>query len=130
MNTTINTLTTPSQMASQDLSYKSNPTAPRPPLPGEAPANSADNGNQANLAPAKQANHNAKYLQTLADEANKSLSGITSLRINIDQDSSKVIIKVIDRNTNEVIRQIPSEDMMTLLKRMKDLQGLLFDAKA
>lgn len=44
----------------------------------------------------------------------------------VDQKTHSVIIKVIDRDTNEVVRQIPSEEMAKLKAAMRDLSGLLF----
>lgn len=47
----------------------------------------------------------------------------------IDQATNSVIIKVIDRDTNEVLRQIPPEEIRRLRAAMRDLFGLLFKAE-
>ena len=47
----------------------------------------------------------------------------------VDRETHSVIIKVMDRDTNEVIRQIPSEEMQKLRATMRDLHGLLFKAE-
>ncbi|MBP5359709.1 MAG: flagellar protein FlaG, partial [Treponema sp.] len=39
----------------------------------------------------------------------------------------KVIVEVVDPETNKVIRQIPSEDMQKIHIHMKHAIGLLFD---
>jgi flagellar protein FlaG len=47
----------------------------------------------------------------------------------IDRETHSVIIKVIDRDTNEVLRQVPPEELMKLRAAMRDLFGLLFKAE-
>lgn len=53
------------------------------------------------------------------------------LKFNMDEESGKVVVKVVDRNTNEVVRQIPDE---VALKLARDLQSnepiSLLNAKA
>jgi len=51
------------------------------------------------------------------------------LQFSIDKDIGKTIIKVVDSTTNEVIRQIPSEELVTLAKNMDKLEGMLFNQK-
>ncbi|WP_094752402.1 flagellar protein FlaG [Psychromonas sp. CD1] len=49
------------------------------------------------------------------------------LSFHIDKQLEKVIVSVIDDETDEVIRQIPSEDLVVLLKKMDGVKGMLFD---
>ncbi|MBF0460513.1 MAG: flagellar protein FlaG, partial [Magnetococcales bacterium] len=37
---------------------------------------------------------------------------------------------VVDRETNKVVRQLPSRQMVDLVKQMRDLEGLLFKASS
>jgi len=46
-----------------------------------------------------------------------------------DDGTGDIVIKIIDNNTDKVIRQIPPEDIVELRKRLGDLQGLLLDKK-
>ena len=41
----------------------------------------------------------------------------------------KVIINILDKNTGEVIRKLPSEDAMKFAEGMEDMLGKLFDKK-
>ena len=57
-----------------------------------------------------------------------------SLNFSVDEESGKPIVKVLDLDTKEVIRQIPSEEVLTMAKAIKRLQedlgsatGLLID---
>lgn len=42
-------------------------------------------------------------------------------------DNNDLIVKVIDRETNEVIRQIPPEELQHLTERLQELKGNLVD---
>jgi len=64
-----------------------------------------------------------KHLEGVSSHENVGLSYV------IDRETHSVTIKVMDRDTNEVIRQIPSEEMQKLRATMRDLQGLLFKAE-
>lgn len=44
-----------------------------------------------------------------------------SLRFKVDTDTGSTVIKVIDQKTDETIRQIPPEELLTLSKRLKEL---------
>ncbi len=57
-----------------------------------------------------------------------------TLNFSVDEESGKPVVKVIDFETKEVIRQIPSEEVLTMAKAIKKLQedlgsvtGLMFD---
>ena len=45
-----------------------------------------------------------------------------SVNFSVDQDLKETVVKVIDTDTKKVIRQIPSEDMLALSKRINELQ--------
>lgn len=44
----------------------------------------------------------------------------------IDSDSGRDVISVFEKETKELIRQIPSEETLELLKRMDKMVGVLF----
>lgn len=52
------------------------------------------------------------------------------LLFSIDEDTGKTIVKVVDASTDEVIRQIPSEEIISIAKALDKLQGLLVEQKA
>jgi len=47
-----------------------------------------------------------------------------SLKIEIDPDSDQVIVKVLDDRSGELIRQIPSQEMVEIAKRLDTMQGI------
>ncbi|MBI5811024.1 MAG: flagellar protein FlaG [Deltaproteobacteria bacterium] len=54
----------------------------------------------------------------------------TSLRLEVDSRSHQVIVKIIDSQTNEVIMQIPSEELLAIKDRLSELVGVLYDSKS
>lgn len=53
-----------------------------------------------------------------------------SLKFSIDDDLGTVVIKVIDSSSDEVIKQIPSEEAIALAKALDKIKGLLVQQKA
>ena len=47
-----------------------------------------------------------------------------SLKIEIDPDSDRIIVKVLDDQSGELIRQIPSQEMVEIAKRLDMMQGI------
>ena len=52
------------------------------------------------------------------------------VEFSLDADSGRVVVKIIDRATQEVVRQIPMEEMLALAKALDKFQGLLLQTKA
>lgn len=45
-----------------------------------------------------------------------------NLQFNLDEDSGRVVVTVVDRESREVIRQIPNETVLSLARSLKDQQ--------
>lgn len=64
-------------------------------------------------------------------QANEFIKPVSeSIQFTLDQDSGKLIVKMVDLETNQILRQFPSEEMLALSKAMDKLQGLLIHQKA
>jgi len=53
-----------------------------------------------------------------------------NIEFSLDEDTGKVVVKVVDGATREVVKQIPSEEMLSIAKALDRLQGLLVRNKA
>ena len=51
----------------------------------------------------------------------------TSLGFIVDQERDKIFVTITNRETNEVIRQIPPEELVVLQEKMKELTGIIFN---
>ncbi|MCI1209321.1 MAG: flagellar protein FlaG [Treponema sp.] len=49
------------------------------------------------------------------------------LQFNVNEELGNVVIKIVDPNTNKVIKEIPSADIQKLKIRIRKAIGLLFD---
>lgn len=54
----------------------------------------------------------------------------TNLQFSVDEDTGRTIVSVIDTETRQVVRQIPSEEVMRMSRALDRMQGLLFKGKA
>ncbi|RJG09864.1 flagellar biosynthesis protein FlaG [Pseudomonas cavernicola] len=53
-----------------------------------------------------------------------------NLSFNLDDSSGRVVVKVTDSVSGEVIRQIPSEEALKLAESLAEARSLLFKAEA
>ncbi len=51
------------------------------------------------------------------------------LQFSIDDFSGRTVITVLDSKTEEIIRQIPSEEVLALAKSIDSMKGVLFSAE-
>ena len=70
-------------------------------------------------------------VQKALEEVEKAVAPMAqSLQFSLDKDSGKTVVKVMDTDTNEVIRQIPSEEVLAISKAVDKLKGLLLKQQA
>lgn len=53
-----------------------------------------------------------------------------SIQFSVDTDTKQNIVKLVDRESNKVIRQIPTEEAVSIAKAIDRFQGLLIKDKA
>lgn len=64
-------------------------------------------------------------------DLNKSLQAVApGVEFSIDEDSQRTVVKIVDQETKEVLRQVPTEEVLELAKALDKLQGLLIQQKA
>lgn len=84
-------------------------------------------------ASAKDVMQNFEAARTAAENSVRELQQLSDiitrnrLKFSVNTDLNKVIVTVVDANTNEVVRQIPSEDLQRISERMRHTIGVLFD---
>ena len=54
----------------------------------------------------------------------------STLQFSLDADSGRTVVKLIDTQTEEVLRQFPSEEMLAVSKSIDRMQGLLVNREA
>jgi flagellar protein FlaG len=70
-------------------------------------------------------------VKVIVEELNELAQQIErQLQFSVDEGSGTTVIRVIDADTEEVIREIPPEEILTLRQRLSEVQGVLFKAEA
>jgi flagellar protein FlaG len=65
------------------------------------------------------------------ESLNKTIGNLNqSLQFSVDDDTKMDVVKVIDINSREVLRQIPSPEVISIAKAIDKLQGMLIKDKA
>ena len=76
------------------------------------------------------AQEESQLKQAVTELQRQTQQAAPNLEFSIDRQSGRSVIKVVDSRTKEVIRQIPSEEVLRLNQQLDKLQGLLFDNQA
>ncbi|RBB92880.1 flagellar biosynthesis protein FlaG, partial [Pseudomonas sp. MWU12-2115] len=72
-----------------------------------------------------------KQLQESVNQLNNAATLYnSSLQFSVDKDTGATVVKVVDKENNKVIRQIPSEEALRIAKAIGDFKGLLLKDKA
>lgn len=52
------------------------------------------------------------------------------LEFSVDKDTNRTVVKVLARESGEVIRQIPAEEVLKIARMLDELKGLIIREKA
>lgn len=73
----------------------------------------------------------AEQVKQAVEHVNKMVQSMTNdLKFTVDEDTGIQVVKVMDTRTKDVIRQIPSEEVVAIAKALDQLQGLIIRQKA
>lgn len=89
-------------------------------------------------APAKAAAPQADAPEPSLDEVKQAVEKVqqsvkslaSSLQFSVDKDSGKTVVTLTDVQSGEVIRQMPSKEMVELARNIDRMQGMLLKQKA
>lgn len=81
------------------------------------------------------ANENAQLTVQEVEETVESLNQTMKMlergiNFEVDEGSERTIIKVVDKETHDVIKQIPSEDLLKVIEHLQEMRNILFDGLA
>lgn len=104
---------------------------PRPPEITFVPSGTQDQARKAEAKTEQRAlPRKSLDLERIGEELNHYMRMFnTHLAFEIDRSSNRIIIKIIDAETREVIRQIPPEEMLRIMHHIDELLGLLVDER-
>ncbi|MFT5721906.1 MAG: flagellar protein FlaG [Motiliproteus sp.] len=78
----------------------------------------------------EQAQASAEKLQASVDKLNAfMIDGQRSLSFSVEQANDSVVVRVSNRTTHELVRQIPTEEALAISEHLDRVLGMLFSEK-
>ena len=62
-------------------------------------------------------------------EINKNINKHTEAKFDVHEETKRITIKIVDKDTQEVIREVPPEKTLDMIAKVWELAGLLVDEK-
>lgn len=74
---------------------------------------------------------NRETVKQATEMINKAIQSLSrNLMFTVDEESKENVVKVVDTETGEVIRQMPSEEALAIAMALDKFQGLIIQQKA
>jgi flagellar protein FlaG len=71
-----------------------------------------------------------KFIIDTIEKANKAIEGArTEFRFSIHKDTHEIMVRVFNKDSGEVIREIPSQKTLDLVAKMWEMAGIIVDEK-
>jgi flagellar protein FlaG len=90
---------------------------------GNAVESSSQKGVQKKTRSTEEISKDLDAINRQLNEAN------SSLQFSVDDKSQELVVRIVDRDSGKVIRQIPPESIVRLRESMKAMAGLLIEKK-
>lgn len=104
----------------------------RPQNPAGTESDSSDpSGKQPPVTESVAVQPEFKTVQKLATELGTALNRLEGdFSVSVDQDSGTMVVRITDQATGEVVRQIPSKELLEADRNMERIVGLIVDDQA
>jgi flagellar protein FlaG len=104
---------------------------PGQPASGAEQARTARRSEEINPSVFSQPAKLEQAIQESVEKINEFISPyVTSLHFSMDKELGKIVVKVMDSETKEVIKQFPSEDILSLARALGKVAGLFIRQEA
>jgi flagellar protein FlaG len=123
---TIHSITT---MVDQDPNVTKAGQVDREKSPGKDKAPQGSTGDATASGEWKIPAGNVREFSEVVQDINTLVHQVASTKISfdVDDDTGRAVVRVLNKETGEVIRQVPPEELLTLVARMRQLSGLIFN---
>lgn len=88
---------------------------------------SQQNGYEENHSEKQMANNNAQIKKAVEDINKKAYN--SEAIFGIHEETNRITIKIVDRSTKEVIKELPPEKTLDMIAKVWEMAGLLVDEK-
>lgn len=90
--------------------------------------NAQNKGEAGNSSEQGQEQTNNEQIRKAVETLNKNMSHSEAV-FGIHEDTNRVTIKIVDRNTKEVIKELPPEKTLDMIAKVWELAGIMVDEK-
>lgn len=100
------------------------------PVPNPAPEPNVNDGYEhlENVSVASLEKPKAEILEKIAEEINSNFRIFnTTMSFSVDEATGNTVIKIMDRESEKVIREIPPSEMLKLAAKLADIIGRIVD---
>ena len=119
----------PQQAASQDKEIKKK-SEPRVKAIPEGQLNELKASDKKEKEKLHQDAPQQQNLEKLAEETNDALQGLKSeIKFCLSKETDDIVVQIVNRETDEVIREIPPEELVELKNKLREINGFLCDKK-
>ena len=108
--------------------YSSDSAVPMVDLTTPMVAQTAESNTNQNENKQQDDSKNMEAIKKAVDNLNKSMKN-TSAIFGIHEATNRVTIKIVDKQTREVIKELPPEKTLDMISRVWELAGMLVDEK-
>jgi len=91
--------------------------------------NGAQSGSEQNQGQKENPASEKQIKEAISKANNKMKISRTRCEFSYHEETNRVSIKVLDKDTQEVIREIPTEEALEMIEKMWEIAGLLIDEK-
>ena len=83
---------------------------------------------KADKAEAQQPSPTRESVRDLSRLLNEILESLNwNIKIRIDEGTDTIVTQIVDSETNEIIKQIPPQELLEIMSRLRNIVGLLLD---
>lgn len=105
-------------------------TLVRPVQKGDKGSETKSTGDDGTRKQQSEAPLSSEQTKSLTEEIGRYLKDFNiQLDYSVEKKTGDLVVRVKDRDTGDVIRQIPPEALVKLREKLKELRGVLFDDK-
>ena len=97
------------------------------PKTSETTSENQNAANQSTMATKKVAQSTID--NTISETNSKIKMSNTQLQYSVDKETQRISIKIIDKDTDKVIREVPPEETLEAIKKIWEIAGIMVDEK-
>lgn len=96
----------------------------------EKEGESGGSGSQQQAAASRQAQQQSEQLKKAVAEMNRKINNSNEEAVfGVHEDTNRIMIKIMDKETKEVIKEFPPEKTLDMIARIWEMAGILVDEK-